>query len=135
MKRIISITIIILAIILLFLPVTLFYIYGQDYQATKIDGKLVDTLLLSELSPDGKHCLNVYSSEGKHATVGDACAVIVSAEESGKRWKGKEAWTLFFGFYGSRGYFITAKWIDDETVLICNEAAELKLNIYQDEFY
>ena len=116
------------------------YMYNYNRQhihARIIDGRGVDILIYSQISPDGEHCLCKYTSEGKGATVGNDCFIIIEAKETGKRWKGKEAWSLFFGY---RSTDIIARWIDNETIIICStdnntrQQFELKMNIYQDEF-
>ena len=129
--------IVIFALLIIAPAAFILYTMTEHIPATKIDGRGVDTLVFSQDSPDEKHCLSIFISEGKHATVGDFYVVIVSAKESGERWKGKDAWSLYFG---SRSTDIAASWIDNETIMICsaennkNRQFELKMNIYQDEF-
>ncbi len=135
-----SIAIIIIFLFLIIGPITaIIYMNNLNNQRVneiKIDGIRVDTLVFSQISPDGKHRLSVYISEGTHSTVRNAGVVFVSAIESGKRWRGKDAWSLYYGY---RHTDIIASWIDNDTIIICStenndKQFELKMNIYQDEF-
>ena len=82
-----SIAIIIIFFLLIIGPITaIIYMNNLNNQRVneiKIDGIRVDTLVFSQISPDGKHRLSVYISEGKHATVSNAWVVIVSHAHSG----------------------------------------------------